>query len=224
MMPIKLKSETVAIIGGGPSLKGYDLSRVPGPWAKIAVNNSYKIVPDADLLFFADARWYQHHYPALHRDWRGRMASTAGDHQKVPTAEVTKFGREFNAPIGRAEGPYNPNDPKSWKLAGRDSGTMAVNLAYHLGARNIILFGFDMTYEGSESHWHSDHIWETNATRYREMFAPRLLLLCNTLRLGGVRVWRATNPGLEGIPFREVEDIVSEMTPCSDIPPVVCQK
>lgn len=216
-MPIKLKSETVAIIGGGPSLKDFDFSRIPAEWSKIVVNNSYKLVPDAEVLFFADARWYEHHYPSIHKAWRGRMVSTAGDHQKVPSTEVFKVGREFNHSIGPADGPWRANDPKCWKLAGRDSGTMAVNLAYHLGARNIILYGLDMTYEGDNSHWHKDHIWETRPERYENMFAPRLLLLCNALRLGGIRVWRATNPGLRDIPFRETEDIVSEMTPCSDI-------
>lgn len=209
--PFKLRSNTVAVIGGGPSLKGYDLARVPAHWAKIAVNNSYQLAPDADLLFFADARWYQHHHPALHRDWRGRMASTAGDHQKVPAVEVVKFGREFNAPIGLAEGPYNPNDPKSWKLAGRDSGTMAVNLAAHLGARNIILFGFDMTFEEGQSHWHADHPWPTTAQRYETMFAPILSQMSELLMSRSVRIWRATEPGLPNLPYREVSDILHDI-------------
>jgi hypothetical protein len=209
MFPIKLKSDTVAIIGGGPSLKDFDLSVIPDAWSKIAVNNSYKLTPDAEVLFFADARWYQQHYPAIHREWRGRMVSTAGDHQKVPSSEVYKLGREFNEPIGNAEGPYDPNTPKNWRLAGRDSGTMAVNLAYHLGARNIVLFGLDMTYEGKESHWHADHIWETNAVRYREMFAPVLMRLADTLTSRSIKLWRATEPGVPNIPYREVRSIES---------------
>ena len=40
---------------------------------------------------------------------------------------------------------------------GASSGYQAINLAVHLGARQIILLGFDMQPTGGESHWHGDH-------------------------------------------------------------------
>lgn len=206
MLP-NFRGRTVAIIGGGPSLKSFDLSSIPADWAKIAVNNSYQLVPDADLLFFADARWYQAHYPALHKAWRGRMVSPCSDHRKVPPEEVFKIAREYNAPVGEISG-TNFSDPKTCKVAGRDSGTMAVNFAWHCGAAEIVLFGFDMTFVDGQSHWHEGHEWPTTQIRYEQMFAPILAQMADILTSRSVRISRATNPGLPNIPYREVPQCV----------------
>lgn len=40
---------------------------------------------------------------------------------------------------------------------GNNSGFQAINLAYHFGARRIILLGYDMQFTGGKTHWHGDH-------------------------------------------------------------------
>jgi len=50
---------------------------------------------------------------------------------------------------------------------GSNSGYQAINLAYHLGARSIILLGFDMHNHGGKTHWFGEHPKEFKAdTRY----------------------------------------------------------
>lgn len=220
MFPAPVRSDTFAIFGGGPSLKGVDLSAVPGHWTKIAVNNAYQIVPHADILFFADARWYELHRPKLIRDWLGRMVSPCSDHPKVPATEVTKIAREYKADFGEFTGVYNARDPKSCKVAGRDSGTMAVNFAAHCGARNIVLFGLDMTWTADESHWHKDHPWPTTRQRYEDTFAPILSRMTAELGKRGIKVWRATEPGLPEIPFRPIAELANCDISCDIESPV----
>lgn len=40
---------------------------------------------------------------------------------------------------------------------GKNSGYQAINLAYHWGAKRIILLGYDFMKSGGMSHWHGDH-------------------------------------------------------------------
>lgn len=40
---------------------------------------------------------------------------------------------------------------------GQNSGYQAINLAYHLGARRMILVGFDMKAAGGQQHWFGEH-------------------------------------------------------------------
>jgi len=214
MFPIPVRSGTFAIFGGGPSMAGVDLAKVPAHWTKIAVNNSYQIVPDADVLFFADARWYEAHRPKLVPAWLGRMVSPCSDHRKVPVTEVTKIGREYKLNFGEFKPPYNPAIPKTCLVAGRDSGTMATNFAAHCGARKIILFGIDMTWHGDQSHWHKGHQWATTKDRYEKTFAPILSHLSAELRQRGITVSRATEPGLPDIPFTPLEELALRDIPC----------
>lgn len=66
---------------------------------------------------------------------------------------------------------------------GANSGFQALNLAVHLGARRIVLLGYDMQRTGGLSHWHGDHgrglnnPSEHNFARWRRQFeeaAPTL--------------------------------------------------
>lgn len=184
------RGRTVAIIGGGPSLAGFDLSGIPEHWPKIAVNNSYRLLPDAEALFFADSRWWKVHQAEIIAHFRGEIITNCPDTKAVTHPRVHRLKREYHEPIGIGD-----------KIAGRDSGTMAVNLAANLGASKIVLFGIDMTYAGERSHWHQDHIWATSPQRYENTFAPVLSRMVAELRKRGIGVSRATEPGLSDIPF-----------------------
>ena len=76
---------------------------------------------------------------------------------------------------------------------GGNSGYQAINLAYHLGARKIIILGFDMHRDGG-AHWHGDHpglnVPDAHLTNWRSRMAP----LARDLQNQGVRVINST-PG-----------------------------
>lgn len=187
---LDLSGKTVAIVGGGPSLKGYDFTALrERDWPIIAVNNSYRLFPDAVACFFADARWWKHHQTALLANFQGQLVTSTADHTTVKHPRLHRLQREYKAPLSK--------DPQ--KVAGYDSGTQSVNYAYLCGAREIVLFGFDMTYVNGESHWHSDHVWATTQKRYEVQFAPRLANMALELNRLGIRLTRATEPGLPSI-------------------------
>lgn len=194
MLP-KIANDTIAIIGGGPSLKGFDWAPLKAiGWPIITVNNAWKLFPQALIGFFADARWWRLNGATMLEGFEGRIMTAAPQQRFVEHIRLTHLRREYNAPLGLA-----PD-----LVAGMDSGTMAVNLAYHLGARRIVLFGMDMTYEG-DSHWHKEHVWETTPERYEQTFAPVLIKMIEALRQRGVSVIRATQPGVDAAPYHALD-------------------
>lgn len=40
---------------------------------------------------------------------------------------------------------------------GSNSGYQAINLAYHMGAKRVLLLGYDMQKTGGKAHWFGDH-------------------------------------------------------------------
>lgn len=75
---------------------------------------------------------------------------------------------------------------------GGNSGYQAVNLAYHLGARKIILLGFDM-HRKHGGHWHGEHDGMLSApanhiAKWRRMFEAMAI----DLKKSRVRVVNAT--------------------------------
>lgn len=189
---LEASKRSVAIIGGGPSLSGFDFTKLRGRgYYVIAVNNAYKVAPWADLCFFADARWWRHHKSEL-LNFEGSLVTSTADHKTVQHSRLVRLQREYNAPLSE--------DPT--KVSGHDSGTMAVNLAYLMGARRIVLLGFDMTFEeGGPTHWHDEHIWPTRKTLYEDRFKPKLAAMVEVLKAKGLRVTRATNPGVPNVEY-----------------------
>lgn len=210
--PRMWEGATVCIVGGGPSLKpggqGYDklMCARPAPdvWPNtkwIGVNNAYEIAPWIDLLFFADCEWWKWNRNAVLRNFpEDKIIATA-------TSDVRDVNGERIKRLWRDRNNWS-EDPQ--KVHGWDGGTMCVNLAYHLGAAKIVLFGFDMQLgPKGESQWHTKHRRKTDAENYTLNFIPRLTKSVETLDKRGVLVVRCTDPGLSCIPLVTVADALS---------------
>lgn len=204
-LPQQWRGRTFHIVGGGPSLKNKrstgDMSlrsqlNTDDVW--IAVNNSYKLATWADILHFADCEWWRWNGAHVLETWpKDRLITTAtSDVTHVNDKRIKRFWRDRN---------QFTKDPA--KLHGWDSGTQAVNLAYHLGAAKIVLWGIDMrTGPQGETQWHKEHKRETNISNYAKKFAPSLAETVRQLGLLGVPVVRATDPGIPEAPYeRQVE-------------------
>jgi len=194
----RLDGQTVAIIGGGLSLRDYDMERVRRTgWPVLAVNNAWKLAPWAVACFFADSRYWKRLREVVLQSYAGPLVTTTPDRLAVAHPRLIHMHRDQTADLATEPG----------VLAGLDSGTMTVNLAFHMGAKRIVLFGFDMTFEqGGSSHWHTgmadiDHIWPAKAERYQNQFAPKLIAMIETLKTHGVSVERATEPGVPNAPY-----------------------
>lgn len=195
------RGETAYIIGGGPSLKGMDLSGLRGQ-RTIALNNAYQIVPEPDILFFADARWWIWHRDRVPANFAGRIITPS------PTEDprVERLLRDMRFEAG---GPVISDYPDH--VSGHDSGYQAMNLCVHLGVARIVLLGFDMGFlGGTASHWHEGHPVPTKETNYTKAFGPLYPALVAAIRAKGIEVVRATPSTLTFIPERPLADLLAD--------------
>jgi hypothetical protein len=144
VVPRLWPGETFVILGGGPSLTREDVAYCRGKARVIAINNGYQVAPWADVLFAADAKWW---------DWHAGVTDFAGLRYSV-TSPPAQYGVTV---LKRSSGPGLDLQPFSLRR-GQNSGYMAINLAVHLGASRILLLGYDMQRgPKGEEHWHGDH-------------------------------------------------------------------
>lgn len=206
-VPDRFRGRVFCIVGGGPSLKSEATREAMAKAAQdypdvvwIAVNNSYEIAPWADILHFADAAWWEWNHRAVKKVWK-KIVTTATSEVKPPCNDpmLRRFWRD-----------RNQFTTDKQKLHGFDSGTQAVNLAFHLGASKIVLWGIDMCVPAGETpQWHTKHRRATRVENYLTKFAPTLAESVRRLGELGVPVVRATDPGIPEAPLTLIADALA---------------
>ncbi len=119
------------ILASGPSLTRGDAAvAMASGWPVIAVNSTWQMVPDCDVIYAGDPEWWAY--------WHARILSPAQRWTCSPDA-ARRFGLHLHA----ARGVYN-------------SGMRAIQFAAGQGATRIILLGFDGS-TALGTHWHGEH-------------------------------------------------------------------
>ena len=191
-------SEPWYIVGGGPSLRGFDWDRLRDRHV-IAVNRAYEVLSKADVVYFTDPRFWERHQTNL-LDHVGRLVTGASkkrvDHPRVENWRLTGL-----CGLDRTPGCLRH---------GNNSGHAALNLAYHLGAKRIYLLGFDMAYGDGVSHWHGGHP-HLHRERVFDKMLPFFEDIAAELEAEGIRVWNA-NPAsrLRAFPFCTFQDALED--------------
>jgi hypothetical protein len=166
------RGRTVVLLGGGPSLGAAEFERVGRARRRddcrvVAINNAYARCPDADVLYFADSRWWEwHRERAGFREFRGQRCSIEGTGSTVDSPDVhilRNAGTGDEAPGGLSTRP-------DALTTGANSGYQAIGFAIAAGASRIILLGYDMQYTGGRSHWHDGHPIKSNEGTYKSVF------------------------------------------------------
>lgn len=141
----------VVVVASGPSFTESNIEAIVCAqrygFKVLAVNDNWKRLPGADVLFAGDLPWWREYAPAV------RASGFLGElwTQSRPAAEAyrLRYVQAVNAKgLCRAAGRLH---------SGGSSGYMAINLAWHFGAREMILVGFDCTNTGGAMHWFGDH-------------------------------------------------------------------
>lgn len=167
--------ETVFILGGGPSLRGFDVERLRGRKV-IGINESgLSLCPWADVLFWADMRWIQWNSAriGLHT---GEYRYTCQKHllETIPRARYI----EWRARLADRSGDvvWNAFATEKNCLGGFDSGSRCINLAWHTGASRVVLLGFDMRDypedEWRKGNWHGKHALPPLPGQRKNKFIP----------------------------------------------------
>lgn len=156
------KDEDVFLVGGGPSLKGFNLSRLKNK-RTVAINHSYMYVPDADVLVFLDAAFKGQFQKRGHKFEDYDFKILCGPSSTMqPTARVLVCQYD-NKAFSR-----NPG-----KLFGRISSTLfALNAMFFTGYRNLYLLGVDCRFHKGIGHYYSDkwkHPNDHNEAAYNRM-------------------------------------------------------
>lgn len=128
-------------------------------------NNTWQRLPSADILYAADAKWWDIHLPAVRDGFRGELWT-----QDRPSAD--KYGLHH---IASVRGDGLPDEPDRICL-GSNSGHQIIGLARCLGAdERGVLIGYDMQRTGGRGHWHADHaspLGNGNPAAWIQRFTP----------------------------------------------------
>jgi len=160
------------IIGGGPSVPR--VFNVPSDVIKAVVNRELK--PDAyspyfsaihgkhviavnaafllgdwvDIIFFGDGNFYRSNRRELRSIQKIKVTCNPRLKDVCEIEKVKFVPRDNKYPAGITKKPNHV----SWN---KNSGASAINLAYHLGCKRIILLGFDMDLMDNQQHWHGHY-------------------------------------------------------------------
>jgi hypothetical protein len=132
--------EVVIVAASGPSFDPAQAGEIEQLRAAracrvIAVNDTWRLLPSADLLYACDGEWWTIHGAEV------RRARPDLERWTQSADAVQRFGLTFIKVDAYASGLTKRSDTLH---GGGGSGYQAVNLAYLLGARRIALVGFDM--------------------------------------------------------------------------------
>ncbi len=149
-VPLVWEGETIVCAGCGPSLTVEQLEECKETARIIVINDAYKLAPLADVLYASDARWWK---------WNNGAPDFYG----------IRIGLGWNGVEGKPYPGWSENNDV-YALAntgltgletedrrgvrnGSNSGYQAINLAIHLGAKRIVLIGYDMKKVKDKDHF-----------------------------------------------------------------------
>jgi len=205
------KGRRCFIIGGGPSLRGFDFSQLKGELV-IAVNRAFEKI-DAAIMVSQDARfWGWIENEKLGKDSKRKFNEYKGLKVWIQTTWMQGGGFPFPEDIytikstGSREMAFNS---KNGLPSCTNSGLNALCLAACLGANPIYLLGFDMKGEkGKAAWWHSGYPEVQNEEMYKRLMVPNFELFASSIKKAGFKVINL-NPDskLNCFEFGRFEDI-----------------
>lgn len=158
-------------------------------------------------MYFCDASWWQREmssnprtrdnaysfHDAIYKGWWFTGSDAFRDHPQVNALRLTgQLGLE--------------TDPTGLRH-GSNSGYQAIGLAAHMGAKRVILLGYDMKMDGARSNWHDSPRPLANPDVYAQTMLPHFASLVEPLEALGVEVVNCT-PGsaLDAFPKATLEE------------------
>lgn len=142
----------VVCVASGPSFTEEQAAlivqaKAAGKCHVVVVNDNYRRVPNADVLFAADHKWWAHWIEDVREKFPGELWTICPD-----------AARDFGLCRIKGRGRHGLSTEKGTIHTGSNSGYQAINLAWQFGAENFILVGYDMMRgENDEAHWFGSH-------------------------------------------------------------------
>lgn len=152
-LPVLCPGGTVVCMATGPSLTAADVDYCRGKATVIVVNDAHRLAPWADVLYSSDRYWWRH-YGGVPSFAGLKVAIEHTPRRKDPALERLVPEMIWMKHTG-FDGVETARD--GLRTCANNSGGAAVNLALHLGAKRIILLGYDMGVTGSKRHFFGEH-------------------------------------------------------------------
>ena len=127
----------IVCIASGPSLTNDDAELVrkwrdekPLERQVIVTNTTYQLCPWADIVYAMDRAWWDRYIDDVKKNFQGKMFTLAKKCHDVEVAQIETY---------------------------QNSGAGALALAAKIGAKKLIMLGYDCKYVDGKKHWHGDH-------------------------------------------------------------------
>lgn len=133
-VPKEWPGERCFVICGGESVNGQKKQIAALKGRIIAVKHAVLLRPDADVLFCTAEAW----------DALPLLPKFRGTYAVIRRGKATAEYPEYIKWVTRTKDHSRLCDLPD-HVSGYDAGTSAINLAYHFGAKEIVLLGYDMT-------------------------------------------------------------------------------
>ena len=166
-------------IASGPSLLEEDVNKVKN-LNTIVVNTSFRLAPWAKILFAGDFGWWNLYRNEVKEKFIGECWT--GNKKASKIFGLNYIKQKHGNSLSRENGVIN---------FGGNSGYAAIEFAYQLGAKRIILLGYDMQRTNGMSHWHGDHYRLSNDNAFPR-WIKRIESVAKELDKIGVEVLNAT--------------------------------
>lgn len=210
--------DTVIIVASGPSLTGFNFERIRGKGHIIAVNGSGNSVPFGDSWFTLDpwgigpkgqqlpTKFAGRLYAAVPEDFATPNAQAA-NHRVMSNPEITYLHRlrQHNHVGVSSETAYKIGlSEDSSCISTGNSGYGALNLAYHLRPKKIILLGID----GSIGYHYTKSSTNRPLTYLPQMFESTV----EQMQRAGIEVINGSlNSAITCYPRMSVDDALKEI-------------
>lgn len=181
-IPKVWEGERVAVLCSGPSLTAEDAALV-ADYPRIVTNATYRMVPDADIVYGSDVFFWRHEEYADVYEHPGLKVSVE------QLRGVTPFVPD-GILVLRNDGFEGFCDRQDAIKTGGNSGYAAIHIAASAGAKEIVVLGLDM----QGTHWHGKHPHGLNNPREQSFvrWMRRFKLLATELDRRGVKVWNCS--------------------------------
>jgi len=162
-------TDLIWIAAGGPSLRALSWERLEGKKV-IAINRAMYKVPHAKIVYWSDDRFWEEN--------KGAINAHAAPFKVTAYSDLVRFVYPkdiFTYKFTRLRG-YD--DSAFGLCTGNNSGYSSINLAVKLGARRVVLLGYDFSYSAcGESHWHEGYFLPDGSRRtHREVTLTHKML------------------------------------------------
>jgi len=202
--PIYL-GKTVVVLGGGPSHVEVDLSNLGDNCNIIAVNSSCRkameFAKKKDILYFSDNSWSERFREELIESWPGIVVTSNRNTKVRLQSLVNRLDLQNIVEYMQLKSDH----------VMASSGHTSACLAGYLGAKRIILTGFECQVVNGRTHGHEDYVQE-NIHAFEERYIPAWNNLAFRFKEFGIEVVNTSfNSAIKDFTFLSFKEAVLDV-------------